>query len=134
MRFAICLSLLLVPAPAFAWGGTGHRYIGELAARNFPKAIPAFLKTPLAVKQIGLLAQEPDISRNAGRPHNSDSDPGHFLDVSDDGTILGGPRLSALPATRGDYDTALRVALIEPLSDDPEIVDGLKRVAQIALG
>ncbi|CEG07027.1 Denitrification regulatory protein NirQ [Afipia felis] len=35
---------------------------------------------------------------------------------------------------RVDYDTALRVALIEPLSDDPEIVDGLKRVAQIALG
>jgi nitric oxide reductase NorQ protein len=33
-----------------------------------------------------------------------------------------------------DYDTALRVALIEPLSDDPEIVNGLKRVAQIALG
>jgi nitric oxide reductase NorQ protein len=33
-----------------------------------------------------------------------------------------------------DYDTALRVALIEPLSDDPEILDGLKRVAQIALG
>ncbi len=33
-----------------------------------------------------------------------------------------------------DYDTALRVALIEPLSDDPEIVDGLKRVVQIALG
>ncbi len=33
-----------------------------------------------------------------------------------------------------DYDTALRVALIEPLSDDPEIVEGLIRVAQIALG
>ena len=33
-----------------------------------------------------------------------------------------------------DYDTALRVALIEPLSDDPEIVAGLIRVAQIALG
>jgi hypothetical protein len=108
MRLAICLSLLLVPAPAFAWGGTGHRYIGELAAKNFPREIPAFLKTPLAVKQIGLLAQEPDISRNAGRPHDDDSDPGHFLDVSDDGTILGGPKLSALPATRKDYDTALR--------------------------
>jgi len=33
-----------------------------------------------------------------------------------------------------DYDTAMRVALIEPLSDDPEILDGLARVAQIALG
>jgi hypothetical protein len=108
MRFAIFLSLLLAPVPAFAWGGTGHRYIGELAAKNFPKQIPAFLKTATAVKQIGLLAQEPDISRNAGQPHDDDSDPGHFLDVSDDGTILGGPKLSALPATRKDYDTALR--------------------------
>ncbi len=108
MRLAICLSLLLVPVPAFAWGGTGHRYIGELAAKNFPKQIPAFLKTSVAVQQIGLLAQEPDISRNAGQPHDDDSDPGHFLDVSDDGTILGGPKLSALPATRKDYDTVLR--------------------------
>jgi hypothetical protein len=110
MRHAIFLSLLLLPAPALAWGGTGHRMIGELAAKSFPKQIPAFLKTALAVKQIGLLAQEPDISRNAGQPHDGDSDPGHFVDVSDDGTILGGPKLSALPATRKDYDTALRAA------------------------
>jgi len=33
-----------------------------------------------------------------------------------------------------DYDTAMRVALIEPLTDDPEILDGLRRIAQIALG
>lgn len=33
-----------------------------------------------------------------------------------------------------DLDTALRVALLEPLSDDPEILSGLVRVAQIAMG
>ncbi|MGQ4274091.1 CbbQ/NirQ/NorQ/GpvN family protein [Terrihabitans sp. B22-R8] len=33
-----------------------------------------------------------------------------------------------------DRDTALRVALLEPLSDDPDIVAGLVRVAQIAMG
>jgi hypothetical protein len=54
------------------------------------------------------MAMEPDLSRNAGQPHDGDSDPGHFVDVSDDGTILGGPRLSALPAMRRDYDNALR--------------------------
>jgi len=32
------------------------------------------------------------------------------------------------------YDTALRVALLEPLSDDREVLDGLTRIAQIALG
>lgn len=106
--FLACLLLALSSAPAFAWGGTGHRIIGELAVKNFPKQIPAFLRTPAAATRIGLLAQEPDTSRNAGEPHDADLDPGHFLDVSDDGTILGGPKLSGLPKTREDYDTALR--------------------------
>jgi len=96
--------------PAFAWGPTGHRYIGELAVRALPADLPAFLRTPEAATQVGLLAREPDISRNAGQPHDWDSDPGHFVDLSDDGTILGGPRLSALPKSRRDYDTALRAA------------------------
>ena len=104
----IVVVLLALPQSALGWGGTGHRYIGELAARNFPREIPGFLKTPQAVRQIGLLAQEPDISRNTGQPHDADSDPGHYLKVSDDGTILGGPQLNALPATRRDFDTALR--------------------------
>jgi hypothetical protein len=100
--------LLCLATPALAWGGKGHRIIGELAAANFPAEIPAFLKTPAAVIQIGLMAQEPDISRNAGQPHDYDLDPGHFVDASDDGTVLGGPKLAALPASRRDYDTALR--------------------------
>jgi hypothetical protein len=108
--FLALVLLALSSAPVFAWGGTGHRYIGELAVRRFPKQIPAFLRTSAAATQIGLLAQEPDTSRNAGEPHDADLDPGHFLDVSDDGTILGGPKLAALPATRRDYDSALRGA------------------------
>jgi len=109
----LVLALVLLAAsgaPGWAWGGTGHRMIGEVAAGHFPKQIPAFLRSRQAVAQIGLLAQEPDISRNAGQPHDADSDPGHFVDVSDDGSILGGPKLAALPASRRDYDTALRAA------------------------
>ena len=69
------VTLLMLAAShggAWAWGGTGHRIIGELAAKNFPSQIPAFLKTPDAVVQLGLLASEPDISRNAGQPHDAD--------------------------------------------------------------
>jgi hypothetical protein len=84
--------------------------IGELAIKNLPATLPAFLRTPQARAQIGLMAQEPDISRGAGQPHDGDSDPGHFVDVADDGTILGGPTLATLPAMRRDYDTALRAA------------------------
>jgi hypothetical protein len=57
---------------------------------------------------IGELAREPDRSRDAGQPHDNDSDPAHFVDASDDGTVLEGPMLNALPLSRQDYDTALR--------------------------
>lgn len=109
-KLLLACALMAVPAPAAAWGYFGHHMIGEVAVKNFPAELPAFLRTPLAVAQIGALSQEPDISRGAGQPHDADLDPGHFLDVSDDGTILGGPKLSALPATRLEYDTALRAA------------------------
>jgi hypothetical protein len=106
--FLVCSLLALSGAPAWAWGGTGHRFIGEIAVAHFPKEIPGFLRTSQVAAQIGLMAQEPDLSRGAGQPHDADSDPGHFVDVSDDGSILGGPKLDTLPATRRDYDTALR--------------------------
>ncbi|MDB5741080.1 MAG: hypothetical protein JWP16_2120 [Alphaproteobacteria bacterium] len=107
------LVMLALPQAAFAWGYMGHKIIGEVAARNFPDEIPAFLRGPEAAAELGILSQEPDTSRNAGQPHDYDLDPGHFLDVSDDLTILGGPKLSALPASRRDYDTALRAVGVE---------------------
>lgn len=108
-RILACLVLLAVsPGTALAWGYMGHAMIGEVAAESFPAELPSFLRGPEFVQQLGALSQEPDISRNAGTPHDQDLDPGHFLDLSDDGTILGGPKLSALPPTRKDYDTTLR--------------------------
>src|SRR5215469_5798150 len=109
--FGLSLALALCAAPpAFAWGALGHRIIGEVAARNFPKSVPAFLRGKGAVAAIGEFSREPDRSRDAGNPHDADLDPAHFVDLSDDGTVLGGPRLDALPADRHAYDTALRAA------------------------
>jgi hypothetical protein len=109
MRSLLVAGLLaLLPAQVFAWGYVGHRMIGQVAARHFPSELPSFLRTELAVSQIGTLSQEPDTSRNSGEPHDADLDPGHFLNLSDDGTVLGGPKLSALTPTREAYDTALR--------------------------
>ena len=108
---AAAVTVLMLAASstgAWAWGPTGHRIIGELAAKNFPAAIPAFLKTPEAQAQLGFLASEPDFSRNAGQPHDADLDPGHGVKVSEDGTFPGGAKLSALPPNRRDFDTALR--------------------------
>jgi hypothetical protein len=98
----------LAPSQADAWGATGHRIIGELAIGSLTNELPDFMRTQDVARQVGELAREPDRWRGSGQVHDSERDPGHFIDIADDQTILGGPSLSALPATRLQYDTALR--------------------------
>jgi hypothetical protein len=93
---------------ALAWGGTGHRWIGRAAIETLPDELPPFLRSAAARDEVGELSREPDRSRNAGRAHDADRDPGHFVDGDDAGRIAGGPALSAPPATREDYEAALR--------------------------
>jgi hypothetical protein len=95
---------------ALAWGDSGHRFVGQLAIEALPATLPAFLRTPAAAAEIGELSREPDRSRGAGRAHDADRDPGHFVDGDDQGKVLGGPVLAALPPTRAEYETALRAA------------------------
>lgn len=99
---------IAVPSSVFGWGSTGHRFVGEAAMKSLPGDLPAFLRTPAAATDVGEYSREPDRTKGSGREHDADRDPGHFLDLSDDGTALGGPKLSALPTTRADYETALR--------------------------
>jgi hypothetical protein len=100
----------VIPNSVLAWGSTGHRFIGEVAMRALPAETPAFLRTPQAALDVGEYSREPDRSKGAGRTHDSDRDPGHFLDLSDDGTVLGGPTLATLPTTRAEFDAAVRKA------------------------
>lgn len=104
------LAALAFASSALAWGDSGHRMVGRLAAEAFPAEIPAFLRTPKAAEDIGELAREPDRSRGAGRVHDNMRDPAHFVDGDDNGKVLGGPPLAALPATRADYEVAMRAA------------------------
>lgn len=97
-----------VPATALAWGGAGHRIVGQAAMQGLPSDLPAFLRTPKAVADVGELSREPDRWKGYGKLHDAMREPAHFIDLSDDGTILGGPKLSALPAMLPDYDSALR--------------------------
>ena len=107
LRFALLL-LAAVPAPAFAWSNPGHRMIGQEAARALPPAVPAFLRSPAGIEAIGELSREPDRVKGSGKVHGSNLDPAHFVDYEEDGRILGGPTLEALPPTRAAYETALR--------------------------
>jgi hypothetical protein len=107
---ALCAAALALPTAALAWGSTGHRMIGEVAVRALPAELPAFLHTPQAALDAGELSREPDRVKGAGRAFDSDHSPAHFIDLDDDGKVLGGPLLSALPATRAEYETQLRAA------------------------
>lgn len=106
-RSLLFLSFCAV-VPAFGWGADGHRMVSEAAMQALPKSVPAFLRSKAAVREITYLAPEPDKQKGAGKTHDLAMSPGHYLDAGDDGRIFGGPKLSALPDTLADYDTALR--------------------------
>jgi hypothetical protein len=101
-------ALAAIPSAALAWGNTGHRMIGEAAVRALPADLPAFLRTSPAARDVGELSREPDRIKGAGKAFDGDHSPAHFIDLDDDGHILGGPALASLPASREEYDAALR--------------------------
>jgi hypothetical protein len=104
------LASLAAAGTALAWGSSGHRMIGKIAIEALPPELPAFLRDESSAVAIGELSREPDRSRSAGRMHDADRDPGHFVDGDDAGRIAGVVALDALPPTREDYETALRGA------------------------
>jgi hypothetical protein len=95
---------------ALAWGSSGHRMIGQAAIEALPPELPGFLREQSSAVAVGELSREPDRSRGAGRTHDADRDPGHFVDGDDTGHVAGVVALDALPPTREDYETALRGA------------------------
>ena len=105
-----------VATAAGAWGASGHRWIGQAAMATLPADLPAFLRTPAARELVGELAREPDRSKGSGQPHDADRDPGHFVDIDDEGHIFNaqGPALADLPRNHAEYDLALGKAGIDP--------------------
>jgi hypothetical protein len=97
-------------APALGWGSTGHQTLSRAGAQAFPASLPAFIRTPDAIDAIAALSVQPDRSKGSGNPHDADRDPGHYLDLGDDGSVDGAVSLDALPPSREAYDTALRAA------------------------
>ena len=104
---AVSALALLPGAQADAWGATGHRMIGRLAMQTLPAGVPGFLRTRASIEAAGELAREPDRGKSAGKAHDSDRDPAHFVDLGDDGKVAGGPSLGGLPPTREGYEAAL---------------------------
>jgi hypothetical protein len=111
---ALAAFALAHPAPAGAWGATGHRLPGEAAILALPDDAPAFLRGPEIAQEIGELSREADRSRDSGAPHDPDLNPSHFVSVGDDLLIGGGVSLRDLPPARAEYDAALRAAGADP--------------------
>jgi hypothetical protein len=115
-RLAPLLAAVLfttAPGAAWAWGNTGHRMLGQAAMRALPAEIPAFLRTREAVVEIGELSREPDRSKGSGRIHDQDRDSAHFVDLGEDGKLLGGPNFLPLAPTRAEYEKSLQAAGID---------------------
>src|SRR6185437_13171669 len=111
LRLAAC-GLVLAATPmmagqALAWGHTGHVSIGQVAAEALPDDLRNFLLTDNAAIDISEWNAELDVSKTAGNIHDFERDPGHFMDISDDGTIAGVTAITNMPSSRRDFDTAL---------------------------
>lgn len=129
----LALALAVTPAPAFAWGATGHELVSGCAVDMLSKDVPAFLRTKLARAQIALLGREPDRWKGAGRAHDSERDAAHYLDVGDDGKINELYTLDFLPATRGEFEKGLRLKGVEPNSQGYlpyAIIDGYQQLVK----
>lgn len=131
-RFLTIVALISVsPANALAWGVTGHTMINRLAAQTLPASLPAFVRSPEAIAEIATLGPEEDRIKDAGMSWDDDSDPGHYLDIGDDGTIAGVVRLDALPKDMNAYAHALASANTDPYRAGflpYTIMDGFERV------
>jgi hypothetical protein len=110
MRALLLLSAagILLSSNAMAWGPDGHRMISTVAVQSLPADLPAFLRTPEAADEAGYMGPEADRQRGAGLSFDDEQSKGHFVDVEDDLTVLGGPSLKNLPVSREQYDTDLR--------------------------
>lgn len=108
-RVASLLLALFYPAErCWAWGATGHEWVSGIAIEKLPDTIPEFVRVPTAAAEIAVMGRELDRSKGAGKTHDAERDPGHYVDLADDGSVEGVLPLAQLPDTREQYDTLLR--------------------------
>lgn len=111
MRLSVLLMATVLSLPgtdALCWGATGHEWVSGIAVEKLPDTVPAFIRTPEAAAEIAVMGRELDRSKGAGKTHDAERDPGHYVDLADDGSVEGIVPLDKLPTTREEYDTLLR--------------------------
>ena len=99
------LVLSATASQAQAWGAIGHRMISGMAMEMLPDDFPAFLQTEDVPFLVGELGREPDRWRRLGATHDKERNSGHWINLDDQGRVVGGPTLAELPDSREAYDT-----------------------------
>lgn len=105
------LTIWMAAAPfasCWAWGAIGHEWVSGIAIEKLPDSIPEFVRTPEAAAEIAVMGRELDRSKGAGKTHDAERDPGHYVNLDDEAKVLGVLPLAQLPDTREQYDTLLR--------------------------
>src|SRR5262245_31296894 len=74
---------------AWDWGATGHEWISGIAIEKLPDSVPTFVRTPEAAAEIAVMGRELDRSKGAGKIHDAERDPAHYVDLTDDGSVMG---------------------------------------------
>ena len=93
------------PLIAHAWGNEGHRMINRLAITTLPADVPAFLRTPAAIREVAYLGPEPDRWRSPAEPElNAAQAPEHFIDLEL------ADKLGTLPHKRLDFEAEVFAA------------------------
>jgi hypothetical protein len=68
---------------AWAWGATSHEWVSGIAIEKLPDSVPGFVRTPEAAAEIAIMGRELDRSKGAGRTHDAECDPGHYIEADD---------------------------------------------------
>lgn len=95
--------LALVPAPAFAWGNTGHRVTGAIADRHLDSRARAAVRAILGTETLAQASTWPDYMRQSPDPFWRTAGAFHSVVVPD-----GGAYDESHAPPEGDAVTALR--------------------------
>ena len=128
--------LLTGASTVLAWGASGHKFVSGLAIEALSASqtdVPEFVRTKEAAALVAALSVELDRSRTAGRVHDEERDPSHYIGLDPDGTVFGVRPLTNLTRTREEFDTALRARGVTQYRSGYlpyAIVDGWQQLAK----
>jgi hypothetical protein len=108
--FACVLAAALCPMQADAWGAAGQQLIVRVAFEGLPDTMPAFVRAQGFPDQIAVISSEAENVKGAGNSADHDLGPADYVQLGDDGRVMGVLALTPLPDDREAYDSALRKA------------------------